>query len=259
MPYVNSNGQQIWYTDTGGDKPAVLFLHGFMMAGEMFEPQIEALRDHYRCITLDERGHGRTKESGGEFTIWDLADDAVGVLDHLGVDQAVLAGMSQGGFISLRVALKYPDRVRALVLMDTEAEGETAENKEALYAMFGDWSVNGPKNYGTAAAGMLLADPDLEALWISKWELIDPARVREPSNAIIERDSVLDRLGEIACPVLQIHGTDDEAITLPRAELLNKGLSNVKRFVVVEGARHAPNMTHRDIVNAAMEEFLELL
>src|SRR5215510_5231697 len=120
MPVAAANGIEIHYTDSGGQGPAVVFSHGYLMDHTMFDWQVTALAPRYRVITWDERGHGGTRATGA-FTYWDSAADVLALLDHLGVERAVLAGMSQGGFLSLRAALTAPDRVRALVLIDSQA------------------------------------------------------------------------------------------------------------------------------------------
>ena len=104
MPYADVNGQRLYYEDTGGDGPLVVFSHGFAMDHEMFAPQMAAFGDRWRVITWDERGHGETQSTLDPFTYWDSASDVLGLLDHLGVESAVLAGMSQGGFLSMRAA-----------------------------------------------------------------------------------------------------------------------------------------------------------
>ncbi len=114
MPHAEINGQQIYFEDTGpvadSDAPTVILAHGFLMDHEMFAPQVAALRDRHRVITWDERGFGQTGFDGQPFSYWDSAADCLGLLDHLGIERAVVGGMSQGGFLSLRVAL---DRTRA--------------------------------------------------------------------------------------------------------------------------------------------------
>src|SRR5215469_16926930 len=122
MPMASINGVTLSYTDTGDDAP-VVFSHGYLMDLSMFDPQVAALAPEYRVITWDQRGFGGTRATGA-FTYWDSAADVLGLLDHLGIDQAVLAGMSQGGFLSLRAALLAPQRVRALVLIDSQAGQE---------------------------------------------------------------------------------------------------------------------------------------
>src|SRR5258706_81505 len=112
----------------GRNGPGVVFSPGLVMDREMFAPQVRALRNRYRCITWDERGHGGTAgDRLAPFSYYDSANDLAALLKHLGVAQAVLAGMSQGGFLSLRCALTHPDVVRALILIDTQAGCEDQE------------------------------------------------------------------------------------------------------------------------------------
>jgi len=98
MPVAEANGIEITYTDSGGEGPAVVFSHGYLMDHSMFDRQVTALAPQYRVITWDQRGHGGTRATGA-FTYWDSAADVLALLDHLGVERAVLAGMSQGGFL----------------------------------------------------------------------------------------------------------------------------------------------------------------
>jgi len=99
------NGATLAYDDTGGDGPVVVLCHGFLMDRTMFADQVAVLRDAYRVITWDERGFGDTVYDQQPFTFWDSAQDCLGLIDQLGVERAVFGGMSQGGFIALRIAL----------------------------------------------------------------------------------------------------------------------------------------------------------
>jgi 3-oxoadipate enol-lactonase len=143
MPVAAVNGIEISYTDSGGDGPAVVFSHGFLMDQTMFDRQVSALAPRYRVITWDQRGHGDTRATGA-FTYWDSAADALALLDQLGIQQAVLAGMSQGGFLSLRAALTAPDRVRALVLIDSQAGQEDPAVAPGYEQIHQVWLDNGP-------------------------------------------------------------------------------------------------------------------
>jgi len=120
MPVAAVNGQEVYFEDSGGGGPALILSHGFLMDHEMFWPQVDELAGEFRVITWDERGFGRTPATG-PFSYWDSADDCLGLLDHLGIDRAVLGGMSQGGFLSLRAALRAPGRVKGLALIDTQS------------------------------------------------------------------------------------------------------------------------------------------
>lgn len=257
MAYADVNGQRLYFEDTRGDGPVVLFSHGFLMDGEMFEPQVAALSDAYRCITWDERAFGRTEYDGKPFTYWDSARDAIGLLDHLGVQTAVLAGMSQGGFLSMRAALANPDRVRALVLIDTQSGPEDPSVIEAYRGMTADWLANGPVNVGGIVAGLIIGNADIEPVWLAKWEKLPWENMGTASECLYGRDDITDRLGEIACPALVIHGTVDQAIPMDKAEALAAALSDCRGLVRVEGAAHAANLTHPEQVNPPLRAFLD--
>ncbi len=256
MAFASVNGQQIYYDDTGGDGRPVIFSHGFLMDHSMFDAQVAALRDTYRVIAWDERGFGQTEWDGQPFSYWDSAADCLGLLDHLGIDSAVLAGMSQGGFLSLRAALTAPERVQALILLDTQAGVDDPETQDANDAMNHVWLEHGPTDeLAEVIAGIIIDDPAHSPAWIAKWQQRDREAFREPYQCLRNRDDITDRLGEIHCPALVVHGTDDTAITMDRAEQLAAGLSGAGPVVDVAGA-HAANMTNPEPVNAAILEFL---
>ena len=259
MAYAEVNGQRLYYEDSGGDGPAVLFSHGFLMDGEMFEPQVRELAGEFRCITWDERAFGRTEYDGKPFTYWDSADDAVGLLDHLGIPAAVLAGMSQGGFLSLRAALRYPARVRALVLIDTQSGGEDPAVLDSYRGMTADWIANGPVNVGDIVSGLIIGDPAVEPPWREKWEKLPRENMGPAGACLFDRDDVTDRLGEILCPALVVHGTADVAIPMEKAEALASALSGAGPVVKIDGAAHAPNLTHAAQVNPPLRAFLDSL
>ena len=97
MPIAKINGQSIAYDDTGGDGPALIFSHGFLMDRTMFEAQLDSFRGNYRCVVWDERGFGDTPVAG-PFSYWDSADDAVALMDHLGIDYARTEGIRPDAF-----------------------------------------------------------------------------------------------------------------------------------------------------------------
>jgi pimeloyl-ACP methyl ester carboxylesterase len=261
MSYADVNGQRIRYDDTGGDGSAVILAHGFLMDRTMFEPQVAALRDEFRVITWDERGFGETEFDGKPFTYWDSASDCLGLLDHLGIEQAVVGGMSQGGFLSLRAALTAPQRVRALVLIDTQAGTEDAERLPQYREMQQTWLTVGPVDeLANAIANLILGDAELNAKWIAKWRELDrQTSMKEPGDCLLGRDDISDRLGEITCPAIVFHGTGDASIEMPLAEALCEGLPDCRGLVRVEGAPHAANLTHPDQVNGPLLEFLRSL
>jgi pimeloyl-ACP methyl ester carboxylesterase len=258
MPIVERSGHPpIHYTDTGGSAPVVVFSHGILMDASMFDPQLDALTPAYRCITWDQRGHGATGMTADAFSFWDSAKDLLAVLDDAGVRAAVLAGMSQGGFTSLRAALLAPERVRGLILLDSQA-GLEAEDAAPLYrSMAETWAEHGyDPAVATFVADLILGpDADVE-LWLKKWSAYPKEQVLQPVYTLLARDDLTDRLSEITAPALVVHGGSDAAIPLDRARALADGLPGSRELVVVPGAGHAGNLTHPEPYNRAILPFL---
>ena len=98
MPFCDRDGNKLYYEDSGAG-PAIVFSHGAFLDHTIWEPVVERLSPTYRCITWDARGHGMS-EANGPFDYWDLATDVTAILDAIGVQSAVLVGMSQGGWLT---------------------------------------------------------------------------------------------------------------------------------------------------------------
>ena len=260
MPYANVNGQRIYFEDSGGSGPPVILSHGFLMDHEMFAPQVAALSPEFRIVTWDERGFGLTEFDGKPFTYWDSASDCLGLLDHLGIGRAVVGGMSQGGFLSLRAALTAPQRVRALVLLDTSGDVEPPQTLAANQGMLDMWSSVGPVDaLADAVAALIINEPVENARWIAKWRQRPKELLAEPGRCLVSRDDISPRLGEITCPAIAIHGEADNGITIDRAEAMAAALPGCGDVVRIPGAAHAANLTHADLVNPPLLAFLRAL
>jgi 3-oxoadipate enol-lactonase len=258
MPVAEVNGQRLYYTDTGGDGTPLVLSHGFLMDADMFQPQVDHLAGRHRVITWDQRGHGRTESDGKPFSYWDSVDDLAGLLDHLGVQRAIVGGMSQGGFVSLRFALRHPERTAGLVLIDTQSGVEDPDKLVQYDLMHDVWTTSGPSDQLLAMTAAIIVGNERpeSAAWIEKWKALDPRGLTPIYRTLVDRDDITDRLGEIQAPAVVIHGADDVAIELPLAERLCAGLPGCKGVVIIESAGHASNLTHPEPVNRAIEAFL---
>jgi pimeloyl-ACP methyl ester carboxylesterase len=257
MPFAESGPTRIHYADSGGRGPAVVFSHGFLMDQDMWDPQVEELRPTYRCLAIDARGFGLTEYDGEPFTYWDLADDIIAVMDDAGVDDAILVGLSQGGFTTQRAAVAHPDRVRAIVLCDTDCEVETDETKAMYRGMKDALIENGWSNdVANGMASMLFAPGFDASFWIERWQTNPPERFGPAFDNLADRDDARPRLGEITCPALIIHGELDATMPLSRAEDLCSRLTNCEGVFVVPGAGHTSNLENRDAFNEAFRAFV---
>jgi pimeloyl-ACP methyl ester carboxylesterase len=261
VPHADVNGQRLFYVDRGDGADVIVFSHGFLMDHSMFGSQVEALSADWRCIAWDERGHGATEDSGEEFDYWDSARDALSLIDHLGIDRVVLAGMSQGGFLSLRAAMLAPDRVRALVLMDTQSGVEDPVKIPLYDQLVTAWEQpGGPPQEALGTVSSIIIGPD-EAQrepWEARWSRVSGPQLRHIYRTLMGRDDITPRLGELAMPALVIHGAADIAIEEPIARALARALPNA-RIEIIPGAGHAANLTHPAPVNDALRAFLDEL
>lgn len=262
MPTIELNDQGIYYRDTGGSGPPVVFLHGFLMDQSMFDPQVEALAGDFRCIRFDARAFGQTRWDGKPFDLYDTVADTFALLDYLGIERATLAGMSQGGYAALRAALRAPERVGALVLMSTSA---TAEDPQATagYRQTRDlWRENdGP--IAPLLEGMMgaIIGPQEQTQehwrrWTPRWRATGGEQIFHAMNNLLERDDISSRLSEIHCPALVTHGDADHGIPIALGEVLDRQLPGSVGLVRVPGAAHAANMTHPQVVNPPLRDFL---
>lgn len=260
MPYADVNGQRLSYTDTGSGEDVIVFSHGLFMDHSMFDAQVAAVPEGWRCIAWDERGHGATESTPEAFSYWDSARDLLALLDHLGVERAVLAGMSQGGYLSLRAALTTPERARGLVLMDSQTGAEEPGKLEGYNQLLDAWTApDGPPQavLDTVAAIILGPGYNGTAHWQERWRAMPKERVRQVYETLAAReDDVAPRLAELTLPVLVVHGEQDQAIDAATARELAEALPDAE-LVVVPGAGHAANLTHPEAVNPALVSFLE--
>lgn len=227
----------------------------------MFAPQIDALSDLYRIIAIDARGHGSTTDDGSPFTYWDLARDTLSVLDHLGITHAIVGGMSQGGYTALRTALLAPQRIDALLLLDTEAAACTDEEKTGYRELFSHWCSDAPLEPLTAnlAPQLIGSSSDHWEPWLQKWYVSDRYAIANAAECLIERDDIAARLPEIDAPTLILRGENDNSAPAEKAEQLHRGLPNAHQVVTIAEAGHSANWTHPEPVNRAIREFLDEL
>lgn len=263
MPATTRSGLEIRYT-VQGSGPPVLLGHSFLCSGAMWEPQVGPLSERFTVINVDARGHGESASAPPGTTLEDMLRDMLAVLDEEGIDRAVWAGLSMGGMVAMRAALETPDRVRALILMDTDAGSEDVWIR-LRYAMLarvaGTMGIRPvlsrvlPLMFGrTSLAGRrALVDE-----WRARFAAVDVPSVRNMVGAIAGREDLLDRLGGIAVPTLVIVGAEDETLPPERAARLASAIPGAE-YLEVEGAGHLSALERPDIVTPAMLRFLEAL
>ena len=262
MPFASIHGQEIFYADSGGDGPAVVFLHGFLFDHTMFDAVVAHLSPDYRCIRVDTRAFGETKYDGEPFTLYDTVEDVVALMDQLSIDKITLVGMSQGGYAAVRFALKHPERLHAVVFVSTYSGVDTEDVKEIYRSMRNTWVNEGPAPLMETYRMLFIGPPDqfveMQEAWQAKWMARNPQHVAQAMNHLIDRDEIPDEdLQKITLPTLVIHGNADQGMPMALGQSLFAALPNAKGFVEVNGGAHGAIMTHPEQVNAPLKAFLD--
>lgn len=251
MPSINRNGVNIHYEDHGAG-PAVLLSHGYSATSQMWKGQVDALTDRYRVITWDMRGHGETDspEDQGEYSEAKTVDDMAAILRHLGLETAVIGGLSLGGYMSLAFNVAHPDMVRALMLFDC---GPGYKNPKAREG----WNETASKRAENFEAKGLDALGSSDEVRVSTHKSAE-GLARAARGMLAQFDSrIIESLETIAVPTLVLVGADDTPF-LGASDYMSAKIPGAVRVTVPE-AGHAANIHQPAAFNAAVESFLATL
>jgi len=266
MPTLQVNGATLWYEEHGSGPETVVFAHGLLWSGRMFDAQVAELADRFRCVTFDFRGQGRSEVTAGGYDMDTLSDDAAALIQALGCAPCHFVGLSMGGFIGMRLAARRPELVRSLVLMETSADPEPAENVPRYRLLGGIVGVLGtpgmrlvmPRVMRIMFSRTFLRDPAREAdrrLWRERGMGNHPRGIVRALAGVIGRKPIYGELGKIAVPTLVVVGDEDVATVPAKAERIAAAIPGA-RLVVIPGAGHTSSVEQPDLVNAALEGFL---
>jgi pimeloyl-ACP methyl ester carboxylesterase len=251
------NGQRVWYDDTGGSRPTILLAHAFGMDSSSLDRQVELLRREYRCVRWDARGFGSTATDGREFDFWQQAADGAALLDYLAIDSAIWLGLSQGGFIALRAALRHPDRVSALVLIDTMAGVDSDRSREVKARFMGRWAEHGLTPDLLSGFLRTTLGPGVEPPpgLVESMQRIQLTGLGQAMRCMLDREPLEDQLAAITVPALVIHGECDESIPLDRARQMHGALITDDQLIVIPSAGHCGCVTHPELIYPHVARF----
>jgi 3-oxoadipate enol-lactonase len=265
MPLAYVNGVELHYRETGDGFPLVWVMGTGMNGDAWHRYQIPEFSSSYRCITFDLRGSGRSECPDGPYSAALLAEDLVGLLDHLGVDDAHFVGFSLGAATLQELALSHPQRTRSVVLMSTWSstarEHHVRRHYESrIYALrHADMEVFKKFAFWMWAPSTL--DERYEDLVELETFLGTVSGARDVSGYIGHfaadlAHETLDRLPRIACPVLVVHG-DEDLITRPAYNQRVAAAIPGARLVEVPRAGHLAYLEQPEAMNAAIRTFLQ--
>ena len=248
MPTLERNGVNVYY-EVHGSGPAVLLTHGFSATAEMWNANMAVLSQRYKWILWDMRGHGRSDSPNdtARYSEELIVGDMAALLDACGEKRAVIAGHSLGGYMSLAFHLAHPERVKALILLDTgpgykKDDARAGWNKRAE-AMAKNFEAKGLEALGRSAEVMACTHRSAQGLALA-------AR-----GMLAQRDGrIINSLETIKVPTLIGVGSKDEAY-FAASDYMTSKISGATKIVIPE-AGHAPNIDQPEVFNQAVLEFL---
>jgi 3-oxoadipate enol-lactonase len=248
--------------DVKGSGEPVLFLHAFPLGLVMWDEQARALADAYQVVRFDARGFGGSPPGDGLLTMERIAEDAVGVLDRLGIPSAVVAGLSMGGYAALALVSRHPDRLRALVLADTRAGPDSAEAKATRAAQAEKVRREGASAIADAVLPKLLGAtshqqrPELVARVRRTIESNPPRGIADALAGLAARADSMPTLREIRVPTLVVVGEEDTITPPAEAEALQRGIAG-SRLATIPRAGHLANLENPEEFNRQLRAFLD--
>ena len=260
MPFVSVDKIQIAYDDIGSGSPLVL-MHGFPFNRSLWNDQVDELSKSHRVITPDLRGFGESSSSADTATMTRMAEDVAALLDHLQIPQAIVGGLSMGGYAVLAFYKLFPSRVRGLILADTRPQADTEDAKQGRAQQAQRALAEG---MGPIADSMLpkLLTPEtvakrpevvrriMEMMMKTKPEGAAPALL-----GMAAREDQTELLPKVAVPTLIVVGRDDAITPVSDSEKMHSSIAG-SRLVIIEGAGHVSNIEQASVFNREVSMFL---
>lgn len=263
MPHVQINNVNYYYEETGNGDETIIFSHGLLWSGHMFHKQVAYFKDRYRVIIYDHRGQGRTEASADGYDMDTLYEDAVALIEKLGGKPVIFAGLSMGGFVGMRLATRKPELIKKLILLETTADPEPAENVpkykmlNRIVKYIGFWPVVS-KVMQIMFGQKFLNDPDRaeeRKYWINQLKSNNRKGISKAVDGVIYRKGIADEIHNISCPTLIMVGDQDVATKPEKAQKIHSLIKNSK-LIVFEGGGHTSSIEEPDIYNREIEKFL---
>jgi len=264
MPMANVNGINIDYKAEGQGEPLIM-INGAGADKSAWRSQTKEFKKYYHTITFDNRGVGKSDKPDGPYTFKTMADDTIGLMDHLGIEKAHILGVSMGGMIAQELAINHPERVNKLILASTfarkdETSGWSQEFDEAIEAYV--------RSSHDKASQRRLVNVIMD-LQINKWSyrvfilpLMKIAMRFMPAGTGVDAQfeavgahDTADRLGMIKASTLVITGTDDRVIKPVSSEVIASLVPKAK-LVKVSGGGHSFSIEMSGEFNREVLDFL---
>lgn len=255
MPNYIINNTNLYY-EVIGEGPALIFTHGASLNYQQWDKQVIKFKDNYKVITWDVRGHGNSSLPEGSVNPDDFSTDLIGLMDYLKIDTAVLCGLSMGGHISLQTAIKYPERVKGLILIGTPFSNSFNLYQKITVPINRFCTRLIPKDITAQLMAKTLSkyNPDSYQYIIDSFALISSDNWNRLWSAITRMESK-DELHKVKCPTLILIGEYDN-LTRGMQSYMQSNIPNAQ-LKTIPDAHHGTNLDNPDAVNDEIVQFIK--
>lgn len=260
MAFFEHDGCSLHYEEYGQGVP-LLLLHGLGSSGLDWEYQIPAFSAHYRVITLDLRGHGRSDKPRERYTIKAFSADVEALIEHLQVGPVHLVGLSMGAMVGFQLAVDQPQLLKSLCIVNSGPQVKVRGANDA-WQWFKRWSlarVMSMQTLGKALGKLLFPQPeqsDLRRKIAERWARNDKRAYLASFDAIVGW-GVQERLSRITCPTLVVSADRDYTPVAVKQAYVK--LIHNARLVVIDNSRHATPLDQPEVFNRTVLEFIGAL
>ena len=263
MPHIQLNNTKLFYIKEGEGKEVIVFSHGLLWSHKMFQAQVDVLKKQYTVIAYDHRGQGQSEVSPETYDMDLLTQDALELIDKVACQAVHFVGLSMGGFVGMRLAARYPDKVKSLILLETSANPEPVENlpkykflngivkyvgvvsfvaKKVMPIMFAQSWLENPKN------------KDAYNYWIKELQS-NKKSITKSVEAVIYRKGVEEEIRSIKSPTMVVVGDEDVATKPEKAKFIQMSIPNAVLHMI-PGAGHSSCIEKPDEVTKLISEWL---
>jgi len=246
--------------------PTLCFWHSLLCDGGMWAPMIAKLEGRFRIVNIDAPGHGRSSPAPDRWSMDDSVDAAIEVLNALGIERCVWIGLSWGGMVGMRLALRVPERLAGLVLFDTSAHAESRRKLPSYFVMAAIARRIGPtpRLLDRIVPIMLSRTsrdgrPAIVQQFRERLSAMDPTSIGRAVDAVIfRREDIRSKLPSIRVPALVICGDEDVATPMDRSEAIARGIRGATLQRIAR-AGHLSAWEEPETALAYVEPWLEAL
>ena len=258
---INTTSTSYFLKGQVGPGATIIFIHGFPFNKTIWKTQIEQLPEGIGAIAYDIRGFGQSTTDHLFFSIDLFAQDLIELIEELKLDQCILCGISMGGYIALKAFELSKEKIKGLILSDTNCVADSNESKQKRFAAINQLLAGGKKEFTSGfiknvfSEDTLATKPEVVAYLNEVISGTSDKTICAAHLALASRTDTSKSLSEINVPVLILRGADDKLMSVEQTKQLKEGIRD-SELITITKSGHLPNLENPQEFNAAINSYL---